>query len=93
MLIKIVFYNKTILLANIIKFILRYISKSIVLLYNTSIKRFYNNLERKDFSLIKNRKEKKNEKLFKKDNDIFLSIINASVSPPTGLCRGRRKED
>lgn len=80
-------------MANIIKFILRYISKSIVLLYNTSIKRFYNNLERKDFSLIKNRKEKKNEKLFKKDNDIFLSNINASVSPPTGLCRGRRKED
>ena len=52
-----------------------------------------NKLETKNFSLIKNRKEKKNEKLFKKDNDIFLSNINASVSPTTSLCRGRRKEN
>lgn len=33
------------------------------------------------------------EKLFEEDDDIFLSITNASVNPPTSLCGGRRKED
>lgn len=46
-----------------------------------------NKLEIKNFSRVIIWKEKKyNEKLFEEDNDIFLSIVNAIVGPPTSLC-------
>lgn len=62
-------------MANIIKFILIYISKSIVLLYNTGIKRFYNKLETKNFSLRKYRKEKKMKNYLKRTTTFFLAIL------------------
>ena len=62
-------------MANIIKFILIYISKSIVLLYNTGIKRFYNKLETKNFSLRKYRKEKRMKNYLKRTTTFFLAIL------------------
>lgn len=60
---------------NIIKFILIYISKSVVLLYNTGIKRFYNKLETKNFSLRKYRKEKKMKNYLKRTTTFFLALL------------------